>query len=54
MQEQLAKTSGTEQLGIAPAHSNQAPLECELYKGNTTNNTFLNRLSERSRRLRGR
>jgi len=28
----LAKTSGTEQLGIAPAHSNQAPLECELYK----------------------
>src|SRR4029077_18570385 len=51
MQPQLAKTSGTERLAIAPAHSNQSPLGCELYKGNTFNNTLLTRLSERSRRV---
>jgi hypothetical protein len=54
MQQQLAKTSGTEQLAIAPAHSSQSALRCELDKENASNDTILTRFSEPFRRLRAR
>jgi hypothetical protein len=52
MPQQLAKTSDTEQLAIAPAHSSQSALGRELYKGSAIDDTILTRFSEPLRRLR--